>query len=83
MGSNNKEIDFILQNKSSQIETKIQVCLELNNKNYRRETGSFLVADKYMKNSENLLLTFDENAVLKEKNIKIEQKNILEWMLNI
>ncbi len=83
MGSNNKEIDFILQNKSSQIETKIQVCLELNDKNYRRETGSFLVADKYIKNSENLLLTFGENAVLKEKNIKIKQKNILEWMLNI
>jgi len=82
MSSNNKEIDFILQNKSSKIETKIQVCLELNDKNYRRETGSFLVADKYIKNSKNLLLTFGENAILQEKNVKIEQKNILEWLLN-
>ena len=83
MGSNNKEIDFILQDKSSQIETKIQVCIEVNNKNYRRETGSFLLADKYIKNSKNLLLTLGENETLQEKNTEIEQKNILEWLLNI
>ena len=82
MDSNNKEIDFILQNKNSRIETKIQVCLELNENNYKREIGSFLIADKHIRNSKNLLLTFGENAILQEKNIKIEQKNILEWLLD-
>ncbi len=82
MSSNNKEIDFILQNKSSQIESKIQVCIELNEKNYKREIGSFLIADKYIRNSKNLLLTLGKTDLLKEKYVEIELKNIVEWLLN-
>ena len=80
MNSQNKEIDFILQ-KNRKIEMKIQVCIELTESNYKRETDSFLIADKYLKNSKNLLLTFGDSKAFTEKDIKIEEMNILEWLI--
>ena len=83
MNQQGKEIDFIVKDKfNDKISEKIQVCLELNNNNFNREISSFEIADKFLKNSKNILLTLDNTEILKIKNINIYKFNIIEWLLN-
>ena len=81
MNASNKEIDFIIQQKNSKIEAKIQVCIDLHAENYKREVSSFIIADKYIKDSRNILLTFGESNKYNEGETLIEEHNILEWLL--
>ncbi len=81
MNASNKEIDFIIQQQNAKIEAKIQVCINLHSKNYKREVSSFTIADKYITNSRNILLTFGESRKYSEGQTAIEEYNILEWLL--
>ena len=83
MNSNGKELDFITQKEKSNIDSKIQVCLELNTENLKREIKSFAMADKFLDRSPNLLLTLNEKRTFSENGIDVVQKNIIEWMLDI
>lgn len=52
----NKEIDFIIP-QGEKAYQKVQVCLELNEENKKRELGNFVLADKYLRKGENILIT--------------------------
>ncbi|KKP39022.1 MAG: hypothetical protein UR28_C0010G0005 [Candidatus Peregrinibacteria bacterium GW2011_GWF2_33_10] len=75
-----KEIDFLV--KKANKFTKIQVTLELNDLNYARELNNFVLAEKHNIKGENIILTMDDNEEeILYKNIKIQKKNVLKWML--
>ena len=78
-----KEIDFIVKDSMTEkIGNKIQVCLNLNKENYERELQAFLQADKFIKNSKNILLTLDNSELIEFKGVKISKKNIIEWLID-
>jgi len=83
MNQQGKEIDFIVKDSfDNKISEKIQVCLELNNNNLKREISSFEIADKFLKKGKNVLLTLDNTEILKTNNLIINKINIIEWLLN-
>ncbi len=77
-----KEIDFLVKHGNKF--TKIQVTLELNESNHARELSSFCLASKHDIKGKNLLLSLEDNEEeILYKNIKIEKKNIIKWLLEI
>jgi len=52
----NKEIDFIASCSDGYF-IKLQVSLEINAQNKKREFGNFVIADKYLKKGKNILIT--------------------------
>ena len=81
MNQHGKELDFLIKEKNGKINEKIQVCIDLNVDNYNREISSFVTADKFLKNTKNTLLTFNQSELLFENKIKINKINIIEWLL--
>ncbi len=59
---NGSEIDFYIP----ETETNIQVCYELDNDNYQRETGVF--ADT---NEKNILIYFSKNITYESKDFEL------------
>ena len=83
MDQKHKEIDFIINEKfNSRILEKIQVCLQLNDENFKRETSSFVIADKFLNDSTNTLITLDNTELIEVNEIKINKINIVEWLLS-
>lgn len=80
---NNKELDFIAQDRAN-IFYKYQVTQTLTDVNKTRELAPFILSDKYLNQTNNILLTMDE----KEEKIQledcvIEKKYLLKWLLDI
>lgn len=81
--SNKKEIDFISQDRYKDTLTKYQITHELNSKNTKRELDSFLIANKYLQQGDNILLTLNdsEDKVIEHDNVKIHSKSLIKWLL--
>lgn len=80
---NNKEIDFIYyENKYYHL---IQVAFSIDDYHTKkRETAAFILANKELKNTKHLLLTYDtEEVLLVENNIEISIKPVWKWLLGI
>ena len=80
---NNKEIDFIYY--ENNYYHLIQVAFSIDDYHTKkRETGAFILANKELKNTEHLLLTYDtEEVLLVENNIEISIKPVWKWLLGI
>jgi predicted AAA+ superfamily ATPase len=80
--NDNKEIDFIVQDKEDSF-LKIQVTLELDDKNKKRELGNFKLADKYLQKGKNILITLQGESQTHEYNgIEVEEVTLLDFLLN-
>ena len=77
----NKEIDFIIpQNNKSFL--KIQVTVELHEENKKRELGNFVLADKYLKAGQNIIITLNgKRQVHQYKNTEIQEIPLLNLLL--
>jgi len=77
----NKEIDFIMP-QSNNYFLKIQVSLEINNQNRKREFGNFVITDKYLKKGKNILVTlYGKNQIHNYKNTVIQEIPLLDFLL--
>jgi uncharacterized protein len=83
MNQQGKEIDFLVENNNGTTKEKIQVCVDLNERNFKREISAFDVSDKYLKNYKNNLLTLNNSETVKSGNLIIDQINIIEWLLGL
>ncbi|MBF0450220.1 MAG: ATP-binding protein [Candidatus Magnetomorum sp.] len=76
-----KEIDFIAQNKQGNY-TKFQITQELQTNNFDREFSSFDLKDTYLSEGNNYLLVLDDvDEAIKYKQITIQKKSIIRWLL--
>jgi len=54
-----QECDFIIK-KNLKLETAIQVCWELNDRNLKRELGALLEVQNTLSTQENIVLTYNQ-----------------------
>jgi uncharacterized protein len=82
MDNNNKEIDFLVDNNN--VFDKYQISANLNKENQRRELNNFVLANKYLDKGKNFILTLNaEESTIKYKNQFIQQKNIINFLLDL
>ncbi len=80
---NDKEIDFIVKDKTSTYH-KYQVTLTLTNDNRARELSAFISSDHYLSQTHNILLTMDETEeILQMDNYQIVKKYLPKWLLDL
>jgi len=80
---NDKEIDFVCRN-MHKIETLIQVSYNLHSpKTYKREISSLVEASEELNCDNILLLTWEDEKIVEEKNKLIIIKPVWKWLLNI
>ena len=77
-GNDGKEIDFIVKRLGEQIFDKYQVCQDLNDDNFNRETTALLKADEYLVSGQNILITLNNSEYELEN---IVQYNLIEFLL--
>ena len=77
----NKEIDFIAPQPDGHF-LKIQVSLEINSQNKKREFGNFVLTDKYLKKGKNILVTLSgKNQIHNYKDTVIQEVPLLDFLL--
>jgi hypothetical protein len=82
-GDGGREIDFLVR-REGRIWEKYQVALHLDKNNERRELGAFALADQYLDQGINHILTLDEGAEeITYAGRNIYRKNVLLWLLGI
>lgn len=78
----NKEIDFIAPQSDDRF-LKIQVSLEINSQNLKREFGNFVIMDKYLKKGENILVVMrGKNQMHNYKDVVIRETTLLDFLLD-
>ncbi|MCU0370190.1 MAG: ATP-binding protein [Bacteroidales bacterium] len=77
--SGRRECDFLVL-KMKQFDSAIQVCLELNRENYRRETEGLIEALDYTGLNEGLLLTYDQEEIINTDSHKIKVMPVWKWL---
>ncbi len=87
-GYDDMEVDFICHEERTGQYEKFQVTKELTEENQEREFNSLIYSDGYTKKSRNYLLSLEddnkiEQAQLPGLTVKIEQQNLLKWLLAI
>ena len=78
--SGKRECDFILKD-GRKITAAIQVCHELDDENRDRETGGILEAMAALNLKKGIILTSDQEAVLKEEEGTIIIQPVWKWLL--
>ena len=77
---NNREIDFLLR-RGNRIEQLIQVCFSIDqSKTIKRELNALIEASQELKCSKLLLITWDKEEVIEQKNLKIEVVPAYKWL---
>jgi len=76
------ECDFIIK-EGLRIAQAIQVCLNLNNENKKREISGLMEALKEYKLNEGLILTMDKEDEIIQEGKKIIIKPVWKWLLTI
>lgn len=74
----NYECDFLIKEKSK-ITKALQVCYDLNEGNKERETKGLIDAMNKFKLKEGIIITFDQEQIIKEHNIKVIP--VWKWLL--
>ena len=78
--SGKRECDFItMMNRT--VKSAVQVCLELNSDNYKRETEGLLEALNYCNLSEGLILTNNQEDTITINNRKITVLPVWKWLM--
>lgn len=76
-----REIDFIVPQSENHF-LKIQVSIEINAQNKKREFGNFVITDKYFKKGENILITLNgKNQTHNYKGSVIQEVPLLDFIL--
>jgi predicted AAA+ superfamily ATPase len=76
----NREIDFIVPQSDGHF-LKIQVSLEINAQNKKREFSNFVITDKYLKKGENILITlYGKNQTHNYKDVVIQEIPLLDFL---
>jgi hypothetical protein len=78
---NKKECDFVIE-KDGKIENAIQVCSELNIENRDREYKGLLEAVNFFKLKQGMILTADQEEIIKIEDKKIVVKPVWKWLLS-
>ena len=77
---NDREIDFLLR-RGNRIEQLIQVCFSIDqSKTIKRELNALIEASQELKCSKLLLITWDKEEVIEQKNLKIEVVPAYKWL---
>lgn len=80
---NEKEIDFIVKENTGAY-CKYQVTKSISEANKDRELSAFLTLDQHLNQMQNILLTLEEDEkTYKYKEITINQKYLLKWLLDL
>jgi len=78
-----KEIDFITKKRGEEF-VKYQVTHELHEKNINRELSPFIMKGSHLETGDNILLSMnDENSEMDYKSIKIQQRDLIGWLLGL
>lgn len=75
----NGECDFIVK-QGQDINQIIQVCTEIHSDNKNREINGLIAALKFFNKTEGLILTLNQDDVLKENDIKITLLPVWKWL---
>lgn len=82
--SADREIDFIVEDRSSRAFIKYQISKELSSSNQKRELGVFELADKFLRGGENFFLSLDEgSSQLVVGDVLVNKLNIKRWLLQV
>ncbi len=78
-----REIDFLAHATGREYE-KYQVTVSLTQEDEKRELGAFSLADPYLHNGTNLLLSMDtDETQLQWNGVPIKRKNVIKWLLGL
>ena len=77
---NKCECDFVIK-EETKITQAIQVCYDLNDENDKREIKGLVEACKEYKLKKGLLLTYDQEDIIKQQDITIHIKPVWKWLL--
>lgn len=78
-----REIDFMVPTAGREYD-KYQVATTLAPDNDKRELGAFALADPYLNEGENMLLTLDDDETARQfQGVEIKRRNLLRWLLKI
>ena len=75
-----RECDFIIK-RGKEIQTAIQVCWELNEKNRKRELSGLAEAMKIFNMKQGLILTYNQEGTEEIEGIKIPVIPTYQWLL--
>lgn len=75
----NGECDFIVK-QGQDINQIIQVCTEIHSDNKNREINGLIAALKFFNKTEGLILTLNQDDVLKENDMKITLLPVWKWL---
>ena len=76
-----KEVDFVILEKGA-VKQAIQVTYELNESNYEREISALIGASKDLKCRDLLLITWDQEELIKKKGKEIKVISLWKWLLS-
>ncbi|NJE26397.1 ATP-binding protein [Thermococcus sp. MV5] len=77
----NKEVDFVLKEKGG-VKQILQVTYEINNNNYEREVYALIRASRELGCNDLLIITWDQEEVIKEKGKEIKIVPLWKWLLS-
>lgn len=79
---NGKEADFVVRENGT-VKQIIQVTHELNDSNYEREISALIEASKELKCGNLLLITWDQDELIREKGKEIRVVPLWKWLLSL
>jgi predicted AAA+ superfamily ATPase len=80
---NGRELDFLVP-RDGRLHDKYQVTATLTADDEKRELGAFALADPYLREGKNILLSLDEDETMKTyQGVTIECVNLLRWLLRV
>jgi hypothetical protein len=79
---NGKEADFVVRENGT-VKQIIQVTHELNDSNYEREISALIEASKELKCGNLLLITWDQEELIREKGKEIRIVPLRKWLLSL
>lgn len=81
--SNRQEIDFVVSQKNGQIEALIQVAYDISDEQtMKREIQPLITTSKYFDVKNLLIITFNDERLIKCNNITIQVIPAWKWLLN-
>lgn len=79
---NDRELDFITEDFQGHFQ-RFQVCKELHENNQERELEPLINSDKFLNKAPGILLSLEGiSRTIEYKSKKIQQKNLIEWLLD-
>ncbi len=77
-----REVDFVVK-EGEQIKQLIQVTYDLNPENEKREIGNLLKASKELKCNNLMIITWDQNEIIKKDGKEIRVLQLWKWLTRL